>query len=108
LVEGDWTWVENQRGKCKLKVMFNVTLDPRVVRAEHGWWFPELEGAEPTLFGTFDSNINNLTQQGVTGPTLYGAPYKNQICKLYKVTPENDKISPTEIVTRMGGFNNVK
>ena len=73
------------------------------VRAEHGWWFPEQEGAEPNLFGVFDSNINNLTVQGVTGPTLYGAPYANQICKIYPVTKEND-CSPSEIVTREGGF----
>jgi Anaerobic dehydrogenases, typically selenocysteine-containing len=108
LAEGAWAWVENMRGKCKLKVNYNVSLHPKVVRGEHGWWFPEKDGAEPVLFGVFDSNINNLTQQGVTGPTLYGAPYKNQICKIYPVTPENDKVTPTEIVTRLGGFKNVK
>jgi hypothetical protein len=85
----------------------NPTLNPKVVRAEHGWWFPEQVPAEPNLFGVFDSNINNLTQQGVTGPTLYGAPYKSQICKIYKVTEQND-CSPTEIVTRQGGFGYVK
>lgn len=108
MAEGEWIWLENMRGKCKLKVKFNNTLDPRLIRAEHGWWFPEKEGAEPTLFGVFDCNVNNLTQQGVTGPTLYGAPYKNQICKIYKVTKENDAISPSEIVTRKGGFTNAK
>ncbi len=100
---GDWIWVENMRGKCKQRVRINPSLKPDTVRSEHGWWFPETEGAEPNLFGVFDSNINNLTVQGVTGPTLYGAPYANQICKIYPVTKEND-CSPSEIVTRKGGF----
>ena len=103
VTEGDWIWVENMRGKCKQRVRFNASLKLDTVRAEHGWWFPEQEGAEPNLFGVFDSNINNLTVQGVTGPTLYGAPYANQICKIYPVTKEND-CSPSEIVTREGGF----
>ena len=101
--EGDWIWVENMRGKCKQRVRINASLKPDTVRSEHGWWFPETDGAEPNLFGVFDSNINNLTVQGVTGPTLYGAPYANQICKIYPVTKEND-CSPSEIVTRKGGF----
>ena len=88
---GDWIWIENMRGKCKQRVRLNASLKTDTVRAEHGWWFPETEGAEPNLFGVFDSNINNLTVQGVTGPTLYGAPYANQICKIYPVTKENDE-----------------
>lgn len=108
IAEGDWVWLENKRGKCKQIARFNVGLDKRVVRAEHGWWFPEKEGSEPTLFGVFDSNCNNLTTMGVFGPTHYGAPYKSTICKVYKVTPENDTKTPGEIVTREGGFKYVK
>jgi len=106
--EGDWVWIENSRGKCKQIATMNHTLDPRVVSAEHGWWFPEKPGAEPILFGAFDTNPNNLIPQCVNGPTGYGAPVKCGICKIYKVTPENDKITPTEIVTRRGGFDHVR
>jgi anaerobic selenocysteine-containing dehydrogenase len=104
--EGDWVWVENYRGRFKQKVRYAI-LDPRVVQAEHGWWFPEKEGAEPVLFGVFDSNSNNLTTMCQNGPTGYGAPYKNQLCRVYKVTEENSKIMPSEQVTRLGGFNYV-
>lgn len=100
VTEGDWIWIENMRGKCKQRVRFNASLKKDTVRAEHGWWFPEQDGAEPNLFGVFDSNINNLTVQGVTGPTLYGAPYANQICKIYPVTKENDESISEKVITR--------
>jgi anaerobic selenocysteine-containing dehydrogenase len=101
---GDWIWIENTRGRCKQIAHVTETMDPRVVNAEHGWWFPEEEGAEPSLFGVFNSNINNLTNQCQTGPTGYGAPYKSQICRIYKVTDENNSPTPGEQVTQLGGF----
>ncbi len=101
--EGDWVWFENKRGKCKQQAHIAPGLLPNLVRARHGWWFPEQEGAEPRLFGVFDCNANNLTTMGVYGPTHYGAPYKSTLCKCYKVTPEND-CDPSWIVTRGGGF----
>ncbi|MEG0890182.1 MAG: molybdopterin-dependent oxidoreductase [Bacteroides sp.] len=103
VIEGDWVWFENPRGKCKQQVHIAPGLLPNVVRARHGWWFPEEEAAEPHLYGVFDCNGNNLTTMGVYGPTHYGAPYKSTLCKCYKVTPEND-CSPSEIVTKLGGF----
>jgi len=108
VLEGDWVWLENRRGKCKQIVRFNVGLDPKVVRGEHGWWFPEKEAAEPSLFGVFDSNINNLTSQCQNGPTGYGAPNKNLLCRIYKVTEENSKVMPGEQVTRRGGWEYVR
>ena len=104
--EGDWIWVENYRGRFKQRVKYEF-LHPQVINAEHGWWFPEQKAAEPSLFGVFDSNSNNLTTMCENGPTGYGAPYKNQLCKIYKVTEENSKIMPSEQVTRLGGFNYV-
>lgn len=106
--EGDWVWIENHRGRCQQVAKFNHTLDPRVVRAEHGWWFPEKEGAAPVLYGVFDSNINNLTPQCQNDQCGYGAPYKSQICKIYPVTPENSVKTPTEQVVSEGGFGYVK
>ena len=100
--EGDWVWIENRRGRCKQRAQLSDYLREDVVRAEHGWWFPEKKGDE--LFRVFDSNINNLTTMCVIGESSYGAPYKCTLCKIYKVTPENSKVLPTEQVTKMGGF----
>jgi hypothetical protein len=35
--------------------------DPRVVHAEHCWWFPEQPRAEPSLHGLWQSNVNVMT-----------------------------------------------
>ena len=76
MLEGDWVWFENPRGKCKQQVHIAPGLMPNLGRARHGWWFPEEEAAEPHLYGVFNCNANNLTTMGVYGPTHYGAPYK--------------------------------
>lgn len=105
LQEGDWCWIENQRGRCRQRLHINPSLDDRVARAEHGWWFPEEDGAEPTLFGVFDCNINNLTPQCENDDTGFGAPYANQLCEVYKCTEENSKEEPTYRVTRETGYS---
>ena len=82
--EGDWVWIENRNGKCCQKAQLTEIIDPRVVHGEHGWWFPEKEPEEPSLFGVWVSNINLLTKMGDQGPSGYGAPYKAQLCKIYR------------------------
>lgn len=82
--EGEWIWIENMHGKCKYKTSFNATYDPRVLQAEHAWWFPERKGEEEDgLFGVFESNCNNLVPFD-TGVSGFGANYKCMICKIYK------------------------
>ena len=107
LEEGDWCWLENQRGRCRQRWRIAPDLDERVIRADHGWWFPEREAAEPVLFGVFDSNINNLTPQCENGVTGYGAPYKNQLCKVYKCTEENSVDMPHILVSTKDGYSKV-
>ena len=102
LKEGDWIWMENMDGRCKQKVTIFSGIDKRFISAEHGWWFPEREGAEPSLFGTFDCNPNNLTHSYETGSGGVGAPIKCLFCKIYKV--QEGDILPGEQVTRLGGF----
>ncbi len=102
-VEGDWVWIENQRGRCRQRVTITPGLNPKFVMAEHGWWFPEDDPER--LYGVFDSNINNLTTQCDVGKSGYGAPYNGLLCKLYKCTPENSDVLPTEQVTQKGGWN---
>ena len=84
---GEWVWVENWFGKCQLKAKVTLEVPRYMVMAAHGWWFPEKDGAEPSLHGAFKSNINQLLPMGYQGKDGQGAPIKHGLCKVYKATP---------------------
>ncbi len=56
--EGDWVWIESTRGRAKQRAKLNTGIDPRVIVAEHGWWYPEVKSSD---HGWETSNINLLT-----------------------------------------------
>jgi anaerobic selenocysteine-containing dehydrogenase len=84
--EGDWVWIETPRGRVRQKCEITEGIDPRVVHAEHGWWFPELPGEEPWLHGVWESNINVCTDDDpdVCNPISGGWPLRTGLCKVYK------------------------
>lgn len=82
LKDGDWVYIETVKGKITQKLAIDSDLDPRVVIAAFGWWFPE-EGPH-TLYGWNKSNYNILTGyedpgQPVGAPDLKGIPCR--VCK---------------------------
>lgn len=81
--DGDWVWIENHRGRCRQKAKVTRATDPRVVMADHGWWFPEQDGEAPNLFGAFKSNPCQLIAFN-PGKSGFGASYKSLLCKVYK------------------------
>jgi anaerobic selenocysteine-containing dehydrogenase len=56
--DGQWMYIESPRGRIKQRVKLNDGIDPRVVTAEHGWWYPEMK--DPG-HGWDISNANLLT-----------------------------------------------
>jgi anaerobic selenocysteine-containing dehydrogenase len=56
--DGQWMYIESPRGRIKQRAKLNDGLDPRVVAAEHGWWFPEIKTPD---HGWDISNANILT-----------------------------------------------
>jgi anaerobic selenocysteine-containing dehydrogenase len=58
ITDGDWMWIETRRGRMRQKAKLTAGIDPRVINAEHGWWFPE---AGPPDFGVWTANVNMLT-----------------------------------------------
>jgi anaerobic selenocysteine-containing dehydrogenase len=81
---GDWVWVENWLGKQKFKAKVTIVVPPEMVMAAHGWWFPEKEPADPSNFGVWESNVNQLIPMSSQGKDGLGAPLKNLLCKVYK------------------------
>lgn len=86
IADGDWAWIETPRGRIRQRCRYFAGIDPRVVHAEHGWWFPELPGEEPRLYGVWESNVNVLTEDDpehcneISG----GWPLRAGLCKVYK------------------------
>lgn len=81
--EGDWVWVENHLGRAKRRVKKTPILGTRIVACDHGWWLPEKDPED--LFDLYDVAINKLLPWGEFGKTGFGANYKTNICKIYKV-----------------------
>jgi anaerobic selenocysteine-containing dehydrogenase len=82
---GEWVWVENWLGRCRLMAKVSPIVPRWMVMAAQGWWFPEEPAAEPSLFGVWKSNINQLIPMGSQGKDGLGNPVKNLMCKVYKV-----------------------
>jgi anaerobic selenocysteine-containing dehydrogenase len=104
ITHNQWVWIENERGRFRQVANVRPTINEQTVHAEHAWWFPEQDGAAPGLFGTFDSNPNNLTRAFETGEAGIGSSIKAMICKIYPYQ-DGDEM-PSEIVAK-GGWNRI-
>jgi len=85
--DGDWVFIESPRGKVKQRARLTQGIDPRVVAAEHGWWFPEI--ATPD-HGWDESNINILTDNALENNdvTVGANNLRALLCKIYPVNQE--------------------
>jgi anaerobic selenocysteine-containing dehydrogenase len=83
--EGEWVIIESPRGKVRQRARLFSGIDPRVVSAEHAWWFPERK--DPG-HGWDESNINILTDNAYENcdPAMGATHVRTLLCKIY---PEN-------------------
>ena len=58
ITKGDWMWIETRRGRIRQRARITKAIDPRVIHAQFGWWFPERPAPD---YGVWDSNANVLT-----------------------------------------------
>jgi len=83
--EGDWVWVETPQIKgeqARFKVKLTTNLDPRIVHAQHGWWFPEKPAPD---HGCFESNIDVVLSDDPPREKICGSvPTRGTLCKIYK------------------------
>ncbi len=84
--DGDWVYIETRRGRIIQKAHFNAGILPNVVNVEASWWFPEMDGAEPSLHGVWESNANVLTLDDPDScdPLTGGWCNRALLCKVYK------------------------
>jgi hypothetical protein len=77
------------RGRICIRVKAHLTdiLHPRMADVQHGWWFPERSGAEPDLFGVFESNANVLCpdRPEFCIPEIGGWPHSALLCRVEKL-----------------------
>jgi anaerobic selenocysteine-containing dehydrogenase len=86
IADGDGVWIETRLGRTRQKAKLYPWIDPKVVHAEHGWWFPEAPGAEPSLHGAWEANVNVLTDDDPAkcDPMVGGWQLKSLLCRIYK------------------------
>ncbi|UCE56648.1 MAG: hypothetical protein JSV31_14740, partial [Desulfobacterales bacterium] len=79
--EGDWVWIESPRGRVKERAKLNDGIDPRVIVAEHGWWYPEIKTPD---HGWDISNINILTDNSPesTDPVVGATSLRVLLCNI--------------------------
>jgi len=84
--DGDWIWIETPVGRSKLKCQCSDSILRDVVSAEHGWWFPEDSGQEPSLHGLWKSNINVVLDDDPDASDAASGTWvlRGQLCKVYK------------------------
>lgn len=89
--EGNWVCIRNPLGYCIEKAHITEIVEPRVIHATHGWWYPEQDGEAPNLFGLWKSSVNSLVPHNAIGKIGFGAPYKNVMCTISKVDSLDSK-----------------
>ena len=83
IADGDRVYIETQHGRVQHKACFMNSLNPRVVCADFGWWFPEPE--KHNLHGWKQSNINLLFgDQSQDGPETGSLNLRGLLCRVYK------------------------
>ncbi len=83
--KGDWMWIETRRGRMRQKAKLTTGIDPRVISAQHGWWFPEQPGPE---YGVWQSNVNLLTDNRPPyDPAMGTYQLRALLCRVSRADP---------------------
>ena len=78
-----------------MQAEISLTVREDVVSADSGWWYPERNASDGTLFGTFESNINVLIEMK-SGMTGFGSRMKSERCRICPVDACRDSEKDTE------------
>jgi len=85
IADGDPVYIETPLGRIRQKAKLMAGIDPRVVHADGYWWYPELPGKDPCLFGVWESNINCILPDDPELCDYTGDnPFTALLCRVYK------------------------
>jgi anaerobic selenocysteine-containing dehydrogenase len=84
--QGDWVWIENDRGKIRQTADLYYGVKPGMINCEHQWWFPELKQASK---GFELSGANCLVDPLAADPDTGASMVRGYAVKIYKATSEN-------------------
>ena len=85
IANGDPVYIETPIGRIRQKAKLTADIDPRVVHADGYWWYPELPGEDPCLFGVWDSNINAVLPDDPEMCSYAGDnPFNALLCRVYR------------------------
>ncbi|MDB5531067.1 MAG: hypothetical protein JWR51_4170 [Devosia sp.] len=92
LETGDWTEIETQYGRARMRVKLDNSLDPRVVRASYGWWQANKQLALPgyDAFSGEGSNYNLLVGNDRLDPVSGAAAHRSQSCRIIPLAVQSD------------------
>lgn len=82
LKEGEWVYIETKNGRIMHKLSLDADLDPKVVLAAFGWWFPE---DTSNLYQWDKANINILFGNDIEEPATGAVELRGIPCRVYKV-----------------------
>jgi anaerobic selenocysteine-containing dehydrogenase len=83
--DGDTVVIETPEGRVRQKAKVWDGIHPRVVQADSMWWYPELPGKDPCLFGVWESNINAILPDDEQYFDYAGDNYfRALLCRVYK------------------------
>ena len=90
IANGNWVYIETPEGRIKQKAKLTEGIDPRVVHADGYWWYPELPGEDPCLFGVWESNANVLTSSAPPYDSAFGTyQLRGLLCNIEKINEED-------------------
>ena len=82
IADGDDIVIETKAGRITQMAALTDHIEPRVVSASHGWWFPE--GTKESQYDWKSANFNMLTATDILGKE-YGTPNLKAIgCRIRK------------------------
>ncbi len=90
--EMDWVWIESPRGRVRQRARLNNGIHPKVVVAEHGWWYPEMK---EDGHGWEISNINLLTDDSYESldPVMGATNLRVLLCDISRCEEQGEAIS---------------